>query len=95
MIKGFKDLLGWQGIQGAIDATQIHVQKLKFNVLAISTIIPLNQKGIVCSFKHLLIIRKGSLTFLLGCQGPWMMQEFCVSSVYRKASATWEDLSNE
>lgn len=35
MMEGFKDLSSLQGIQGAIDATQIHVQKSKSNVLAI------------------------------------------------------------
>jgi hypothetical protein len=32
MMEGFKDLLGLPRIQRAIDATQIHVQKPKFNV---------------------------------------------------------------
>ncbi len=33
MIEGFKDLLGLLEIQGAIDATQIDIQKPKFDVL--------------------------------------------------------------
>jgi hypothetical protein len=70
----FQGFLGLPRIQRAIDATQIHIQKPK-SIVFVANYYLFKSKNTFYNFKWLLIIRKGSLTSLLGCKGPWMMQD--------------------
>jgi hypothetical protein len=93
MMEGFKDLLGPPRIQRAIDATQIHVQKPKSNVL-ITNYYSFKSKGYNLQFQVIVDHKKRFIDIFVGMSRSMNdVRMLCLSSIYWKA--TWEELFNK
>ncbi len=73
-MRGFKRFCGLPSIHGAIDETQIHIQKP--HSAFVGTIFLSNQKFTRCNYKLWLIVKRNFWIFLLDYLVPWMMFKF-------------------